>query len=132
MAINITFDDFDTVCYSNQHNIIELIHRAVGISVEINILDGNVTEALNQANQANNNVTNLYNQLYNSGGAGGGGPGDIGILQQLVDIMREQLNDLNTKMNDVYNYSFNFRESGTGRVIRDLEARVTALESKVG
>lgn len=37
MSIEISFDNFDTMCYSNQHNIIELINRAVAMGLQINI-----------------------------------------------------------------------------------------------
>lgn len=48
MAIEIKFGDFDTVCYSSQHNIIELINNAVGISIEINLTQSQVSSLADQ------------------------------------------------------------------------------------
>lgn len=130
MAISINFADFDTVCYSNQHNIIELIKHAVGISIEINTMATDILTALTTANEALRRLQELIDQLYNSGGAGGGGPGQIGELQQLVEILRDQTNDLNLRMNSVYEFSFDFRNSVTGSIINNLQDRVTALENR--
>lgn len=44
MAVNLTFADFDTVCYSNQHNIMQLINGAVQISVSLINLEHKVDD----------------------------------------------------------------------------------------
>lgn len=44
MAVNLTFADFDTVCYSNQHNIMQLINGAVQISVSLINLEQKVDD----------------------------------------------------------------------------------------
>lgn len=51
MPIVISYDDFDTVCYSNQHNIIELIKHSIGFSVDININAGNIANLNTRVDQ---------------------------------------------------------------------------------
>lgn len=120
MAINITFADYDTVCYSNQHNIIELIKNSVGLSVEVNI-------GLGQAQQALQQVQDLYDKLYNSGGAGGGGPGDVGALQEIVQHQGGRIGDLEDAVDAIYNNYASFRRSILGEKIQELDDRITAL-----
>lgn len=51
--LEITFANFDTVCYSNQHNIIELIKHMVGVAVQININTQGIADAQKQIQDTN-------------------------------------------------------------------------------
>lgn len=65
MAITLTFEDFDTVCYSNQHNIIELINSSVGLAIQINLNETNITAVQNQANQLQQQQNQIQTDIAN-------------------------------------------------------------------
>lgn len=72
MAVNITFEDFDTVCYSNQHNIMQLINSAVNISVSLIDIENKVDEIpadlsdrIDALERAFNKLANRLDAVYN-------------------------------------------------------------------
>ena len=61
MAINITFGDYDTVCYSSQHNIIELIKHSVSISIEINNVQSDIEDIDKNINDMKQEIEEIKN-----------------------------------------------------------------------
>lgn len=111
MALNISFGDFDTVCYSNQHNIIELINHAVGISIEINLTQG-------QVDQLRTDLDTVADQAQEGH--------DAKLLAE----------NLNTRVSSNTYWIEQIRDDGPafinttlGQVIDDLERRVSRLEN---
>lgn len=96
MPINISFGDFDTVCYSNQHNIIELINGAVNISISFNAIEANI-DSINQQLEAFGEAIAAINQ-------------DIHDLNLRIDAYAQRLEN-------VYNFSGTFPDSITGKKI---------------
>lgn len=66
MAIEITFQDFDTVCYSNQHNIIQLIKNSVGLSVEVNINSANISQVQSTVDQVQSDVADAAEDAHDA------------------------------------------------------------------
>lgn len=121
--INLSFADFDTVCYSNQHNIIELIKHCVGFSVQINMN----TQALDAVNTALTNVNNLIQQLQtqinNMNNSQGGQQNSITQLQNNITRLDSKI-DAHVQQQDTMNWAFN-------QDITNLRNRIIALEQKV-
>lgn len=92
MAINISFGDYDTVCYSNQHNIIELIRHSVGLSIEVNINAENIQNAEQKNSELEQRITEL----------------ELGF------------NKLASRLDAVYNFTPRFDSSVTGVIIDNL------------
>lgn len=121
MAINITFGDFDTVCYSSQHNIIELIKHSVGISIEIN----NVQSDIEDIDKNINDMKQEIEEIKNTGGAG-------------VDDLGNRLNNLVSRFNLLENDYNSFKAStqgfmdGASMDLTIIYRRIIALEEKVG
>lgn len=115
MALDINYGDFDTVCYSNQHNIIELIKHAVaiGIQINLNIADiGNINQELNKVKQ----------DVEDSKTEGDQTAGDLNSLTLKVNEIERNLNDLRSDYN-IFSYA----------VLQDLKSlsdRVAVLEGK--
>ncbi len=106
MAIDITFNNFDTVCYSNQHNIIELINQAVNLGLQVNInisniqqVQSDVGEAAQEAHDANLLATNL----------------------------NERMSAVELRVNAMWGDTPLFNGSSLGARIKDIEDRLDAL-----
>lgn len=79
-----TYDDFDTVCYSKQHNIIQLIKYQVEMSDAISALQG-------QVNGMQSSVGDLADSVNDLAGLSGTileNVSDLaGIVQTLADLV---------------------------------------------
>lgn len=97
MALSITFEDFDTVCYSNQHNIMQLINGTVQISlslIDIDIQLGNMQQEIDNI------------------------PAD---LEERIAGLERGFDRLAKRLDAVYNFTSPFDESVTGVKITNLE-----------
>lgn len=99
MAITVTYDDYDTVCYSNQHNIIKLIEHSIGFSVQININTQNIQQVANSVN----NMTATVNDL-----------------AMRVDLLERSDAVTARRLDAVYNFTPDFDMSVTGVIIDNL------------
>lgn len=117
MAINITFQDFDTVCFSNQHNIIQLINNAVGISIEINLTQGQIANLQSQLNDVSDKAQEGHDALLLT----------TNLNQRLGSVERRvtAIEDLDATTHNTELYK-EFEE--IARQLRDLDKRVTDLE----
>lgn len=106
MALNITFADFDTVCYSNQHNIIELIKHCVGIGIEVNI------------NGAA--IGNLENKVENVEQAAQEGHDALLLAKNL----NERVSALETRVTAIWTNSTLFQSCPLGARIQDIEDKL--------
>lgn len=129
--LDITYKDFDTVCYSTQYNVIQLIKHCVGIALQVNINIGDITNLFS-------NVQNIYQ--------------NIGDLQELIDKINEaidkleqsgedtsgDLNSLVLRVNalerdlSTLQKSFDIFSSAVNQDLKELRERIIALEAKVG
>lgn len=111
--LNISYDDFDTVCYNLQHNIIELIEHVIGISLEVNINIGNVQNLQQLVDSLNAQVQNMQGQI---------GPGNV----------NNSIISINNSITRIDNEISNIKAwmTGTDLEITYLKQRVTALENK--
>lgn len=119
MPINISFNDYDTVCYSNQHNIIELIKNSVGISVEINIQSSAIQQIQADIPEILQALKDLEDYI------NGGEPGDISYEIRSLKAVTEKLGQ------DLVNLEYGalgVLDTPIWQQIIDLERRVTALE----
>lgn len=98
MPLSISFGDFDTVCYSNQHNIIELINHAISITAEINI----VTQKVEDLSSLSNDVSDL-----------------AGNVQDILDLISDVLGNVQDIAQNV---------SLLAEIVANHEARIHALE----
>lgn len=57
--LNITFENFDTACYNIRHNVMQLIKNAVGISIEINTMGGQLENIQQSVTDMENNIGNV-------------------------------------------------------------------------
>lgn len=129
--LKISFAEFDTVCYSTQYNIIQLIKHCVGIALQVNINIGNITNLDSQVGNINSElgdlsqlIDQLKEQLEGVKNEGDDTAGDVNSLVLRVNALEKDVSKLKTDFN-VFSYA----------VTQDLNAlgqRVTTLESKVG
>lgn len=63
MAVNVTFADFDTVCYNLQYNVMQLIKHCVGISIEINTSENNFQQKLDELDQFDNDIFEILGNI---------------------------------------------------------------------
>ena len=107
MAIlEISFDDFDTTCYSIQHNLIKLIEHAVAIGVQVNINTGDIESVRQEAQQA-------------------AGEGHDAML--LATSLNERTSALETRMTAIWENNPLFQSSMLAKRIDELEDRIVAL-----
>lgn len=57
--INLSFEQFDTVCYNLQHNIMELIKGSVNLSIEINTVGSQVNQLQQSVTDIEDNIGNV-------------------------------------------------------------------------
>lgn len=119
MAISITFDDYDTVCYSNQHNIMQLIQHSVGLSVEINLNSSAIQLIQQELPQIIQKLEELNNQI------NGGEPGDIA---HEIAGLKGQVNALGQRIVNLEYGTAGVMDTPLWQKINDLEERVSALE----
>lgn len=112
MAVNISFEDFDTVCYSNQHNIIELINHSVGLSIEINIQSS-------QIDSINADIQGIQGELDQISGDTGDVATQLRRLTTRVDDLEDDLTRLRREY-DLFAYAVN-------EDLKSLSDRITAL-----
>lgn len=126
MPISITFGDFDTVCYSNQHNIIQLIKSAVGFSVEINVVSGKVDKVEQDVSNLETEVDSSIGHLNNIQHEVNENTTDITQLRREFDAYTQgasmdfdningSLRQLKSQVEDLF------------RIVADLDDRITAL-----
>lgn len=108
--ITIDFTDFDTMCYSSQHNIIQLIEKCVGIGIEINIVINDVQAAKDKADQAFEQAGLTQNSLV--------------LTNNRVDRLNEDIENTNKLISAL--------EGGWSTDFDALRERVRILEEKVG
>lgn len=72
MAVSITFEDFDTVCYSNQHNIMQLINGAVNVSIslidleqKVDQIPADLEDRIDALERAFNRIAKRLDAVYN-------------------------------------------------------------------
>lgn len=118
--LNITFSDFDTACYNLQHNVIELIKHCVGISVQVDLNTGKIDEV-------DQKVTGLYQIQLNMQATLEDMVKTMGLLNEALSKTNGQLTILQADIDDLWN-----QYSATKIKVGNLEARVEALEGKVG
>lgn len=98
MALNISFGDFDTVCYDLQYNVMQLVKHCIGITIEINTQEEAVNTKLNELAQHDSDFFEILTNLYTT-------------LNNLTQAMETQ-KVINSQLIEL---------------IRDLDDRVTAL-----
>ena len=103
MPLEINWKDFDTVCYSTQHNIMQLIKHAISIGVQVNI---NI-----------DNIQNVQDQLQTVGQEGH----DAFLLAQNLN---ERVSDLETRVTAMWSNDALFNGSPLGH-------RITAIEDQL-
>lgn len=118
MAFDLSFSDFDTVCYNNQHNIIQLINKCVGLTVEFNLALVNITQLQDSVGKLEEDV-------------GPGGELD-NVANNLHDLQQE-VRSMQSDLSDAYS---NARAAlALGRTLETLcgmlEERIEALENAV-
>lgn len=93
-----TIKDFDTVCYSKQHNIIQIIKYLIGIGDDLTTAEGNITNIGDQVTTIDTDlkdITELVRQILESSG-------DmleiVKNLQQVVSIHDDQIEDLRQRV----------------------------------
>ena len=86
MAINITFNDFDTVCFSNQHNIIQLINHAVHDAL---LLTTNLNQRLSSVERRVTAIEDLDATTHNT------------ELYKEFEEIASQLRDLNRRVSNL-------------------------------
>lgn len=108
MAITITFDDYDTVCYSSLHNLIKLIEHSVGLSVEVNITSDKVDSMKADVDSAAQEAHDAF------------------LLSQNLNV-RVSTNTAN--INHILDYDGTFLNSELGQQILDMNKRIRDLEN---
>lgn len=116
MPIDIKFTDFDTVCYSNQHNIIELIRRAVGLSIEVNINAGNISGLSSKVNGISDKLDKVE---------GDAQEGHDAFL--LATNLNQRMSSVETWTDAIRNDNIYFQSTPLGQRIADIERRLDAL-----
>lgn len=104
MAIDISFADYDTVCYNLQHNVMELIKHSVGLSIEINSFNGSIADLQDQIGHTNGSIAITDQHVYE--------------LSQLVDNL---INLMNVNQEIIYDIT---------DLLKNHEDRIRALEGK--
>lgn len=129
--LKISFADFDTVCYSTQYNIIQLIKHCVGIALQVNINIGNISNLDNQVGNLTSElgdlselIAKLKEQLDDIKNEGDDTAGDLNSLVLKVNGLERDLNKLRSEY-DLFAYAVTQDLNGLGQ-------RITALEQKVG
>lgn len=113
MALEIGFSKFDTVCYSSQHNIIQLINSAVGISIQVDLNTGSIEQVQAQVQEVSEKADEGHDAML------------------LAQNLNERLSTLESKFNQMWNDTNTFRtKSDLGMFIDNLEDRVIALEDE--
>lgn len=115
--LEISYKDFDTVCYSVQHNIEQLIKHAVAIGVQININIGDLDNLKGKVDDMQQDIDD--NTADNNDTAG-----KLNSLTVLVNAMDTQL----TKLQQDFN-TFNYAVTTDLGILKN---RVDELEKKVG
>lgn len=104
--LEISYDDFDTTCYSVQHNLIQLINHAVSIGVQVNINTGDIESVKNTAEEA-------------------GQEGHDAML--LATNLNTRTSALETRMTAIWENNPLFQTSKLAQRIDELEDRIVAL-----
>ena len=124
MALNISFEDYDTVCYSTQYNIIQLIKHSVGISVQVDINTGSIDNIGGQIFGILDDIAGLRDQLQQATTEAGNTANSLNSLVLRVNKLETDLAKLRSEY-DLFAYAVTQVLSGLGQ-------RITALENKVG
>lgn len=124
MALNISFEDYDTVCYSTQYNIIQLIKHSVGISVQVDINTGSIDNIGGQIFGILDDIAGLRDQLQQATTEAGNTANSLNSLVLRVNKLETDLAKLRSEY-DLFAYAVTQDLSGLGQ-------RITALENKVG
>ena len=117
MPLEISYGDFDTVCFSNQHNIIELINHVINMGVQININIGSIENLQNDLSDVKEDVEN--------------GTEDIDDIARRLNSLQLDLNDLERHLT-VLTQEYNTFSYAVTTDLGVLKNRVDALEQKVG
>lgn len=113
MPLEIDFKRFDTVCYSIQHNLMELIKSVVGITVQVNINTDNVGQLQDDMEQAKE---------------------DIEAAKEEADKAQNKLNSLTLEVNATarelaeLQRDYNLFTSAVTMDLDELRDRIVALE----
>lgn len=123
MPLNITFADFDTVCYSTQYNIMQLIKHCVGITVQVNVNESSINNVFGQVNGLIQEVEDLIKQLEELKGDIGNTDGDVNSLVLKVNELQRTL-EQHIREYNTFSYA-------VVQDINSLTERVRKLEEKV-
>lgn len=131
MALEIKYENFDTVAYSYRHNIEQLIKAAVGLSIEVNI-------AISIGEQAQQAAEEAKKAAQDAADKADGNRNSITQVQNNVDRIDGKIDNLDSKV-DTFQYAVNEDIKSILNMIdnidkhfNDLVTRVAALEQKVG
>ena len=108
MPLIITWGDYDTVCYSNQHNIIQLIQHSISIGDTINSITATIQDILDKI-------------------ANGGSDQDIHDLQLLVENLNVRLSAVERQLSALINGTPDAMSFPIWEKITDLENRILSL-----
>ena len=101
--LEISYDDFDTTCYSIQHNLIKLIEHAINIGVQVNINTGNIEQAEQKIEEAGTEAHDAY---------------------LLAQNLNERMTAVETRLNAIWNDTALFKSS-------PLNDRIEAIEDQL-
>lgn len=131
MPISINFSDFDTVCYSKQHNIIQLINKSVGIGIEINLhagqiskLEGDVTTLTTTTNQLAGTVNSLTLNVNSVSRDLEKLTSDFNVFSYAVN---EDIKTCQSDISDIVNMGDWMMRRKLGRYLDELDQRIAAL-----
>lgn len=122
--LDISFADFDTVCYSTQYNIQQLIKHAVGIVIQVNSNTGDISNVQGQISNIDGQLGDIRDLIEQLKGEISEGSGDVNSLTLQVNEIQRNLDKLQSDYN-VFAYAVT-------QDITALGSRITALEQKVG
>lgn len=114
--LEISFDSFDTVCYSVQHNLMELIKHTVAIGAQVNINIG----TLDSLQAIIQQIQELIEQLQNSSGD------TAGQLNSLVLTV----NEIERRLSKIERDYDTFKYAVTND-LDNLKDRVDYLEERI-
>lgn len=118
MEIEISYGDFDTVCYSNQHNIMELIKQAVNMGLQININIGDIASAKSEIAAVGSQVSQTQDDLDSIKDFAQEGH-DAWLM---VEYLHKKVSGLEYEFKQVWDDTVAFRSSS------ELGKTITALE----
>lgn len=114
MAISITFDDFDTVCYGSRDNIIKLINHIVGLSIDINITISSINNQLEEISAKADEGHDAFLLVEN--------------LNTRVSSVERRVKSIEEMDPAFYSTNLGEQLEAFGAQIKDLQERVEKLE----